>query len=470
MLRTARDWVIDRFALAPIHDALLDRRVPKAPWYAGDGSTLLALLGIQVITGAVLALTYSPAADSAYASVVHISDEQTLGWLVRALHYWSAGAMMVMVAFHLLRQLLMAGYKSPREGTWLVGVLLLVAVMLLSYTGYLLRWDERSIHGIRVMLHMLHRLPLVGDSLVLLVQGGPELGAATLTRLYATHVLIIPLGMFLLVAFHVYLVVMRGTMTRAERQQPVESAEQQRQLYKEEAASAAGGERFFPVTMLKTSVMTSLVIGLVLVTSLLAGPQPLMDEATLTADSQPAEEWWYWWFSGLIALLPAAIAPWFVVVFPLLVLVVLLAVPWLDRSPHRSVGKRPFWLLLVVLIVLALLALSDYRRRSAFTGWPDPEPPLMPVGMQLPPRAEQGRLLFAQYGCNSCHGIGGRGRRLAVDFAMLTGQLSRDKIRQYILRPPPEVAMPGYEDRLDEEELVALVEFCHVVQTFPLQD
>ena len=71
--------------------------------------------------------------------------------------------------------------------------------------------------------------------------------------------------------------------------------------------------------------------------------------------------------------------------------------------------------------------------------------------------------------CNSCHGVAGHGPKVAVDFASLQGQLSRDKIRQYILQPPAEVAMPSYEGRLSEDELVALTEFCHVVQTFPLQ-
>ena len=469
MLRNTLDWTIDRLALAPIRDRLLDRRVPKAAWYSGDGATLLALLGIQVITGMVLALSYSPAVDSAYASVVRITEEQTMGWFVRGLHYWSAGAMMVMVTFHLLRQLLMAGYKSPREGTWLVGVALFFGVLLLGYTGYLLRWDERSIHGIRVMLHMLHRVPLVGESLVLFVQGGPDMGPATLTRLYAMHVLIIPLGMFAMVAFHLYLVVMRGTTTRAERRQVVESVADQRRLYEQETSSAEGGEAFFPVTMFKTAVMATTVILIVAMVTLTVGPAELFPEASLTAVSRPAEEWWFWWLSGLIAVLPAWAAPWFVVVFPVVILALLLAVPWLDRSPHRGIRKRPFWLVLVVLIVIALLTLSDYRRRSAFTGWPDPEPPVIPAGMNLSPRAERGRLLFAEYGCNSCHGIGGRGRRLAVDFASLRGQLSRDKIREYVLRPPADVAMPGYEGRLSDEELAAIVEFCHVVQTFPLR-
>ena len=172
----------------------------------------------------------------------------------------------------------------------------------------------------------------------------------------------------------------------------------------------------------------------------------------------------------MIALLPPAVAPWFVVALPIVVLVGLLLLPFLDRSPVRGIRKRPLWLAAVILIVIALLVLSDYRRRSKFTGWPDSKPPPVPVGMVLPPTAEKGRLLFAQYGCNSCHPVAGHGRKVAVDFAMLGGDLSRDKIREYVLRPPAGIAMPSYEGRMDEDDLIAITEFCHVVQTFPLRD
>lgn len=469
MAGKVREWVVDRFALRPIYEKLLNRRVPRAPWYSGDGSTLMALLGVQVLSGAVLALTYSPAVDSAYASVLYITEQQTAGWFIRGLHYWAAGAAMVVLTFHLLRQLLFAGYKSPREGTWIVGVLLFFCMLLMAYTGYLLRWDERAIHGIRVMLHMLSRIPWIGEALVLFAQGGRDLGPTTLTRLYALHVLVVPLVMFSLVAYHVYLVVVRGTITAAEQQQPVHSAEEQKRLYDQEKESEQGGEFFFPATMLKAGTMATVVLLVTLVLTLTLGPQKLYPEANLTAPSIPSEEWWFWWFSGLIALLPAAIAPWFVVLLPIAALGLLLLLPFLDRNPNRGVRRRPVWAAIVVVLVMTLLALTDYRRRSTFTGWPDQPPPPVPAGMTLPPVAEQGRLLFAQYGCNSCHAVAGHGRHVAVDIASLQGQMSRDKIREYILQPPEGIAMPAYEGRLSEEELTALTEFCHVAQTFPLQ-
>lgn len=470
MLKKSTAWAIDRFGIDKAYHSLLDRRVPKAPWYSGDGSTLMALLGIQVITGAVLALTYSPSTDSAYQSVVYITDQMFLGWFIRGLHYWSAGAMMIMVVFHLLRQILLGGYKSPREGTWLVGVPLFFGVLFLAYSGYLLRWDERSIYGIRVMLQILGRVPLVGDSLVLFAQGGPSIGPATLARLYAFHVLVIPLIMFALVGFHLYLVVIKGTMTKGERSMPVRSVAQQREIYKSEAASLENGETFFPFTMLKTGTMAGIVIGLTLAAAVFLGPSKLYSEANFTESTMPAEEWWYWWLSGLIALLPPSIAPWAVVLLPIAVLAFLLALPFVDRSPLRGARNRPVWIGLVIATVITILLLTDYRRRSPFTAWPNPRLPVLPAGMTLPPEAEQGRMQFARYGCNSCHAVGKADASFAVDFALLRGQLSREKIREYILNPPAGIAMPSYEGRMTDAELNSVVAFCHVVQTFPRED
>lgn len=460
---------MDRFGLKTIYDSLLRRRVPKTSWYSGDGATLMSLLGIQVLTGSVLALTYSPAADSAYQSVVYITDHQWLGWFVRSLHYWAAGVTMIMIAFHMFRQMLLGGYKSPREGIWITGVLLLACVVALAFTGYLLRWDERSIYGIRVMLHGVSRIPLMGESLVLLIQGGPELGPQTLTRIYATHVLIVPMTMFALLGYHLYLVILKGTTTKGEREQLVHSADQQREIYDQERESESRGEWFFPITMQKTGVMVTVVLGLTLVATIVLGPAELLPEANLVDDTTASEEWWFWWLSGLIAFLPPAIAGTFTLLIPLLFFIGFLLLPLLDRSPARGVKKRPLWTALIILLIILLLLLSDYRRRSSFTGGPISEPPSVPAGITLSTEAEEGRILFASYGCNSCHAVAGQGRAVAVDLAFLKGRLSQDKIRDYILQPPEGIAMPGYEGRLSDEELIALTEFCHVAQTFPLR-
>lgn len=469
MARGVRHWIVDRFGLKPVYDRFLNRRVPKAPWYVGDGTTLTALFGIQLLTGIVLALTYSPAAESAHESVAYITERQVLGWFVRGLHYWSAGLMVVMLFYHLFRQILFAGYKAPREGTWFLGVTLFFCVLLMAYTGYLLRWDERAIHAIRVMLHMVSRVPFIGEALTGFVQGGSDMGPRTLTRLYGLHAIALPMLMLGLIGFHLYLVVLRGTITKGERERPVDSGEEQKRIYDEEKHSEKRGETFFPFTMFKTGAMVGVVVSLAVALTIVVGPRPVQSEADLVGPATPAEEWWFWWYSGLIALLPPSIAPWFVVIFPPLVFVFLVALPFIDRSPWRGVRQRPLWVAGVVLTAIAILALSDYRRRSAFTAWPSSEPPAVPAGIVLSENTERGRHLFAKYGCNSCHPVAGSGSlsQVGPDLALTGGELPRERIREFILDPPEDVAMPSYRERLSESELNSLVEFCLAAQTFP---
>ena len=462
-----RQWASDRFGLNVARQYLLERRVAKGAWYFGDGATLIFLFGVLVATGVVMSLTYSPSTEEAYESVRHITERQALGWFVRGLHYWSAGMMVVMVFFHLFRQILVGGYKAPREGTWLVGVFLFFSVLVMSFTGYILRWDERGIHALRVALHMFYHVPLIGERLVVFVQGGPEMGSASLTRVYAVHVVLVPLAMLLLVGYHMYLVMLHGVTSPTERRRPVATAEEQRRIYKEDAASEDRGEVFHPYTTTKSGAMAMTVFLAVVLLTLFVGPAPLMPEANLVERTSPAEEWWYWWYSGLIALLPAAIAPAFIVLFPIVVFVVLVALPFLDRTPFRGIGNRPVWVVVVVLLVLALLYLSDLRRRSPWTGWPDEAPPPVPAGVVLSEEAEAGRHLFVRHGCNTCHAVAGAGREVAVDLAAVRHRMSRDELQRYILHPPDDVAMPSYEGHVSDEDLAALVAFVLVAQTFP---
>lgn len=466
MFSSIREWVDDRFGLGPLKKAVLDRRVARSPWYYGDGAALMLLLGVLVLTGSMMTLTYSPSPDSAYESVRYITEEQFLGWFIRALHYWTAGLMVVMLVWHILRQVLLGGYKFPREGTWLLGVALFFAVLTMSFTGYVLRWDERAIYALQVSLHMFSRVPLIGEHLVVFVQGGTETGSATLSRLYAVHVIFVPLMIVLFVVWHVYLVMVHGVTSRGERKKPVHSVEEQRRMYKEQAEDERAGETFHPETTAKSGTFATVVFLVAAGLAMLLGPAPLMPEANLVERSFPAEEWWWWWYSGLIALLPHWVAPWFVVAFPILLLVAMVLLPFLDRGPNRGLRRRPWAASFVALTVIALIALSGLRLRSPWTGWPNPDPPAVPPGFELTADAERGRQLFARYGCNSCHAVAGDGRRVAIDLATIRTPMSRDELREYILSPPENIAMPGYEGRVSEEDLERLVDYVLVAQTF----
>jgi ubiquinol-cytochrome c reductase cytochrome b subunit len=465
-----RGWVKDRLALQPIQENALERRVAKGSWYFGDGATLVLLLAVLVATGVAMTFTYSPSLEGAYPSVEHITYHQTLGWFIRALHYWSAGMMVVMLIWHLLRQILLGGYKFPREGTWFMGVGLFFAVLVMSLTGYMLRWDERALYALRVALNHFYNIPWIGETLVVLIQGDIQPGARTLTRLYSIHVILVPLLILGLVSWHLYLVVVHGVTSKQERRQAVTSVEEQRRLYREQSESDKDGELFFPDTAVKSGTFAAVVFGIVVVLALTLGPAPLMPEANQVSTSFPAEEWWWWWYSSLIALVPSWLSSSFTVLFPLTILVVMILLPFIDRGPARGMRNRPVALGFVVLVVLSLMGLSGLRLQSPWTGWPDPNPPPVPRGVVLTEGAELGRQLFAAKGCNSCHAVSGVGPRVAVDLATLDrvrGPISRQELVRYIRNPPDGVAMPTYQERLTEEELIRLVEYVLVAQTFP---
>jgi ubiquinol-cytochrome c reductase cytochrome b subunit len=468
VISKALHWLVDRFGVGPIWEHVLDRQVPKDPWYHGDGMALLVLLSILVVTGAFLSLGYTPALDEAYQSVEHITLDQTLGWFVRGLHYWSAGMMVIMLFLHVCRQLALGGYKSPREATWLVGVMLLFIVLTTSQLGYVLRWDERGYYGLRVLLATLHHVPYLGDELVVLAQGGGEISSLTLSRVFALHVIILPLLLLLLVGYHVYLVIIHGTTTMGERKEPIETVEEQRELYQAQAEHPIKGEAFFPTAVIKISPWSIVAVTIAIGLTLAVGPRKLMDPASMSDASAPSEEWWFAWYSAFIALLPPSVAPTFLWLFPIVVFLFLVLLPFVDRSPHRGWRNRPVATSLVVLLILSMLGLSCLRYRSPWTGRPDATAPTVPQGVILAREAERGRLLFPTYGCTSCHSVGGIGQaQVGPDLARLEHIYSQSELREYILHPPENVAMPSYHGRLSGDDLECVVAFVLVAQTFP---
>lgn len=458
-------WVRDRFALQRIWQHVLDRRVAKGAWYFGDGATLFLLFTVLMATGAAMALGYSGAPTEAYQSVRQITFQQTLGWYVRGLHYWSAGLMVVMLFFHLFRQILVGGYKSPREGTWLIGVLLFFGVLIMSLLGYILRWDERGIYALRVALNIFYRVPLIGEQLVLIVQGGPEIGSQSLSRVYAMHVIVGPLTLSALIGYHLFLVIVHSITSPTERKRPVDSGSEQKEVYERDAMSEARGEDFYPDTTAKSGLMGLVVLLAAVALTLTLGGGALYPEANLQQRSYPMEEWWWSWFSALAALLPPWLASTFYVGFPLLLFIVLVMLPLVERTPHRGAANRPIAIFFIAACVISIVGLSSLRIQSPWTAWPQPDPPPPPTGMVLAPEAEQGRLLFGRFGCNSCHAIDDVGPKVGPDLAGLQRILSHAELRAYILQPPPGVAMPAYQGRLTEEQLEQVVAFVLAVQT-----
>jgi menaquinol-cytochrome c reductase cytochrome b subunit len=174
------------------------------------GSATLTAFLVQAVTGVILAMYYKPTPNDAYKSIQYITDELTLGWLVRGMHKWGASVFIILMFLHMGRVFLFGAYKYPRELNWIVGVLLLAMGMLEGFTGYLLPWDQTAYWASVVGINLNGTAPFLGPFLAQFLRSGQEIGADTLTRFYSLHMLVLPGAIAGLIGLHLYLVIRLG--------------------------------------------------------------------------------------------------------------------------------------------------------------------------------------------------------------------------------------------------------------------
>jgi menaquinol-cytochrome c reductase cytochrome b subunit len=208
------DWLDERSGLVRWTKFFLFRKVPRdIGWYHTLGSATLTAFLVQLITGVILAFYYKPDPDSAYASVQHITNDLTLGWLVRGMHRWGASVFIILMFFHMARVFLFGAYKYPRELNWIVGVLLLALGMLEGFTGYLLPWDQTAYWATVVGININGTAPILGPFIAQFLQGGAAIGENTLSTFYSLHMLLIPGAIIGLILLHLHLVIRLGVST-----------------------------------------------------------------------------------------------------------------------------------------------------------------------------------------------------------------------------------------------------------------
>jgi quinol-cytochrome oxidoreductase complex cytochrome b subunit len=210
MLAKFADWLDERVAWRQVWEAIFLRKVPKVNWLYTLGSATLFLAVNQAVTGILLTIYYVPTPDHAYDSVQYITTQVAMGWLIRGLHHWGASAMVVVVVLHMLRVIFYGAYKYPREVTWITGVVLLLVVVGFGFTGYLLPWDQKAFWATTVGTRIAGTPPIIGDYLLKIMRGGPDLSAVTLARFFGAHVWVLPATLALLVGVHLYLVIKIG--------------------------------------------------------------------------------------------------------------------------------------------------------------------------------------------------------------------------------------------------------------------
>jgi menaquinol-cytochrome c reductase cytochrome b subunit len=209
--RSVVDWLDERTSMSGGVRWMLFRKVPKNNWAYTLGSAALIAFISQALTGVFLAMYYDPSATHAYESVRYITNDAFLGQFVRGMHKWGSSVMVVLVFLHMARTFFFGAYKYPREMTWVVGVVLLILTMIMSFTGYLLPFDQRSYWATIVGVNTsVGGAPFLGPYLADFLRAGPEFGATTLPRFYSIHMLLIPGLMAAMIGFHLYLVAKLG--------------------------------------------------------------------------------------------------------------------------------------------------------------------------------------------------------------------------------------------------------------------
>lgn len=342
------DWIDQRTGInGPIREFLnypVPKYVTKNYLYTLGGLSLITF-ALQVITGILLTFYYDPSPEGAYNSVDFITYQLPLGWLIRGIHHYGASAMVVLTSLHMLRTYFFSAYKKPREVNWLTGVALLFLVLLFSFTGYLLPWDQKGYWATKVGTEIAGSVPLIGESIMRLMRGGENLGQATLTRFYATHILMLPAAVGLLIAAHIYLLRHHGMAP------PITERAQ---------ALAHKFVPFFPFWVVKDAVLGLGLLALLTYLSYTVRA-PLEFPADPTSSNYvPRPEWYFLFYFQMLKYFPGALEPVATVLIPLFIFGSMILLPFFDRSEERRPWKKPvttiagLFYIIVILIFTAL--------------------------------------------------------------------------------------------------------------------
>jgi ubiquinol-cytochrome c reductase cytochrome b subunit len=447
-------WFDERLQLSPLFAAFVDRKVPgNIGWFQTLGSATLFLLLVQIVTGIVLTLSYSPTPSDAYQSVLYI-DQTPFGALVRGIHHWAAGLLVLFIGLHTLRVFIWGAHRYPREFTWFIGAFLFLVVLGFGFTGYLLPWDQKAYWATVVGTNIAGSAPLIGDSILALLRGGEQLGATTLTRFYGIHVWVLPALLLVLVGIHLFAVIRQG-IAASPRRKPILAPQpglSRREAYEREyAAEKTIGKPFWD-SLIKDAVVA--VILLVVVFALALGPgAPLEARADPNSTNfVPRPEWYFldvfqllWYFTGdqepLLIFL----------VFTLAVGIFIL-VPFLDRGSARHPLRRPIAMTLTGAVVFGVIGLTFLGATAAPAG-----AVTIPATAGMTPTQLRGLEVFNSEGCTSCHQIRGLGGSTGPDLSKAGFRWEAADIRRQLVSPKDK-EMPSYSG-LSEQQLNDLLEY-----------
>ena len=350
------DWLDHRVGHRAILFYLLEEKLPSGTgWWFTLGSVLLFTLGVQILTGILLALFYAATPDHAWDSVRYVTTQVLGGSFLRGLHHWGASVIVVAALVHMIRVVAFGSYRKPREVNWVVGLLLLQVILAFGLTGYLLPWDQRAYWATTVMINIAKLTPMVGDIAQSLMRGGEDIGALTLTRWYAVHVLVLPPLLAILTIAHLYLMRRHGISGPITEQKGAPKA-------------------FYPYQAARDITM-ALLVGALLAALAWKGAPALEPPADPSSSNYiPRPEWYFLGLFQLLKYFPGKLEVIGALVVPGVVMTLLGALPWLDHGRTRRWRDRPVVLTafiggLAALVTLTTLGAMDRPAASEVAQW-----------------------------------------------------------------------------------------------------
>lgn len=344
-------YIDSRFKISAVIEFARKKKVPEHKysfWYYFGGICLF-LFVIQVLTGILLLLYYTPSIDSAHESIRFIMTHVKFGWLIRSVHSWTANILIGAIFVHMFSTYFLKAYLPPRELTWVSGFFLLLLFFAFGFSGYLLPWNELSYFATKVGTDIAGTLPLIGGALKKFILGGTEVSQATLTRFFWLHVAVLPLIVAVILGIHLLLVQVLGMSKPLSLEQ-----KEIREV------------PFFPNFILKDSLGWITILGIVGVLCVFF-PWEIGNKADPFAPTPIGikPEWYFTFLFTTLKLVPSKVL--FLEGETLAILVFLagaffwMIVPFLDRNALTR-KKSPFFsaIGLIVLIYIVVMTIATY--------------------------------------------------------------------------------------------------------------
>ena len=362
------EWIDARFPATKMwEDHLSKYYAPKNfNFYYFFGSLALLVLVNQILTGIWLTMSYEPSAEGAFASVEYIMRDVEYGWILRYLHSTGASAFFIVVYLHMFRGLLYGSFLKPREPVWLFGMLIYLALMAEAFMGYLLPWGQMSYWGAQVIISLFGAIPVIGPELTEWIRGDYLISGITLNRFFALHVVAVPIVLLALVVLHILALHEVGS----NNPDGVDIKK-----HKDENGVPLDGIPFHPYYTVKdiVGVVVFLFVFCIVVFFFpeMGGyflEKPNFEQANALKTPDHIAPVWY--FTPFYAILRAVPDKLMGVVAMGGAIAVLFVLPWLDRSPVKSMRYKGWmskvWLLIfcisfVILGVLGVLPATETR-------------------------------------------------------------------------------------------------------------